>query len=386
MGSKLSMLQNGLGTLIRLRSRSAKRVVDLFSGSAAVSWFVAESTRTPVLANDLQEFAAVLARAVIGRTASLDPVEVGRSWFAAAAMQVWNCPAWYEAKALERAKGNTKDLVRRSRKLCTRNPDIGVVWRAYGGHYFSPSQALVIDALRANLPPEEPEKSVCLASLIIAASKCAAAPGHTAQPLSPEAPSGQKAIRDAWKLDPFLVALRALEQLCSRFSQVPGEATTRDAIELANDLGAGDLVILDPPYSDVQYSRFYHVLETIAKGDCGEVQGRGRYPAFELRPQSRFCKKSESGEAMRELLGALARVRARVIITFPSEMCSNGLSGKDITKMAQEEFCVDSQLVTGRFSTLGGDNENRKSRVKSKELILSLRPRPRLKPQVNSTQ
>ncbi|MFY9909572.1 MAG: DNA adenine methylase [Candidatus Sulfotelmatobacter sp.] len=377
MGSKLSMLQNGLGTLIRSRARSAERVVDLFSGSAAVSWFVAENTQTRVLSNDLQEFASVLARAVIGRTAPLDPAQLGTQWFVGANAQLWGSRVWYEAKALERSKGPTKELVATSRKFCEGRSDVGVIWGAYGGHYFSPSQALAIDALRGNLPASEPARSVCLAAVIIAASKCAAAPGHTAQPLSPDAPSGQKSIRDAWKHDPASVALRVLHELCARFSKVAGEVTTQDAVSLAKNLSPGDLAIVDPPYSDVQYSRFYHVLETIAKGSCGDVNGRGRYPAVEFRPQSRFSKRSESEHAMRDLLGSLSEAGASVIVTFPREECSNGLSGDAIALMAQENFCVCSQLVAGRFSTLGGDNTTRKARVNSEELILSLRPKRR---------
>jgi adenine-specific DNA-methyltransferase len=377
MGSKLSMLQNGLGPLIRSRARSVERVVDLFSGSGAVSWFVAENTRTPVLANDLQEFASVLARAVIGRTGPLDPASVGAAWFVAANAQIWNTLIWYEAKALERSAGPTKQLVAACRKLCESKPDVGTIWGAYGGHYFSPSQALAIDALRNTLPISEPARSVCLASVIIAASKCAAAPGHTAQPLSADAPSGQKSIRDAWKHDPVLVTLRVLHELCARFSKVAGQTLTEDAVHLAKNLGPGDLAIVDPPYSDVQYSRFYHVLETIAKGSCGDVEGRGRYPAVQLRPQSKFSRRSESEQAMRDLLGSLSEAGASVIVTFPREECSNGLSGEAIEAMALENFRVCSQLVTGRFSTLGGDNTSRKARVNSEELILSLRPKRR---------
>jgi adenine-specific DNA methylase len=146
---------------------------------------------------------------------------------------------------------------------------------------------------------------------------------------------------------------------------------------LAKNLKPGDLAIVDPPYSDVQYSRFYHVLETIARGSCGDVQGRGRYPAVELRPQSRFSKRSESEQAMRDLLGSLSEAGASVIVTFPRDECSNGLSGEVIATMAQENFRVCSKLVTGRFSTLGGDNTTRKARVNSEELILSLRPKRR---------
>ncbi len=42
MGSKRSMLLNGLGELLTEESKDAKRFIDLFSGSGAVATFVAK--------------------------------------------------------------------------------------------------------------------------------------------------------------------------------------------------------------------------------------------------------------------------------------------------------------------------------------------------------
>jgi four helix bundle suffix protein len=43
---------------------------------------------------------------------------------------------------------------------------------ASGGYYFSPLQAVWIDALRAALPSDDPARTVALAALIRAASQC----------------------------------------------------------------------------------------------------------------------------------------------------------------------------------------------------------------------
>jgi len=68
------MLTNGLGEAIESEARHAKRVVDLFTGSGALAWFAAERTEAPVYALDLQEFAVILARAVIGRKRASIPI------------------------------------------------------------------------------------------------------------------------------------------------------------------------------------------------------------------------------------------------------------------------------------------------------------------------
>ncbi len=68
MGSKRVMFENGLGDILAEEANEASRVVDLFCGSTAVSWFAATQLGKPVLSSDLQEFATALAGAVVKRT------------------------------------------------------------------------------------------------------------------------------------------------------------------------------------------------------------------------------------------------------------------------------------------------------------------------------
>jgi adenine-specific DNA-methyltransferase len=70
--------------------------------------------------------------------------------------------------------------------------------------------------------------------------------------------------------------------LASQFAQRPGTVKVADANQAARGLQESDLVFIDPPYSGVQYSRFYHVLETIADGGRGPVTEVGRYPTPEF--------------------------------------------------------------------------------------------------------
>lgn len=47
-------------------------------------------------------------------------------------------------------------------------------------------------------------------------------------------------------------------------------------------------VYLDPPYSKLQYSRFYHVLNVLLDYDYPPIHGVGRYPPLDRRFSSRF--------------------------------------------------------------------------------------------------
>ncbi len=373
MGSKRSMLANGLGELLRSEAQSHSRIVDLFSGSASVAWFAAQEMHIPVLATDLQSYSSILARSVIGRTKPIVFEEVWPKWKEEIRDVLHRQPLWKLATALE-GKYNTPTWCKKARELCSNNIiENGVIWSAYGGYYFSPAQALTFDAMLRCVPSHEPLKSVYMACVIASASKCAASPGHTAQPFRPTTTAGPY-LREAWEKDPFEYFVKTLKDICPRHAQIKGSAKVADALKEAKKLNDKDLVFIDPPYSGVHYSRFYHVLETIARGNCGPVTGDGRYPPFEERPQSLFSNKSEAKLALTTLLEALAEAGSTVLFTFPASRCSNGLSGNIIEKQASKWFVITKRFVTSQFSTLGGNNSHRKARNRRKELFLLMRP------------
>lgn len=374
MGSKRSMLRNGLGALISRELADSKRFVDLFTGSAAVAWFAATRHPVEVYAFDLQSYGMELANAVLRRRTPLDGTAIWAAWEKVAERKRLTLkPPTYT--------NLTQQIVKNFRNWCAAQGRSWVITRSYGGHYFSPEQAVWFDALRSTLPDDRKQQSVALAALIQAASECAAAPGHTAQPFQPT--KGAKPfLRDAWQRDVPARVKNALLTLSATCAKRVGLARVKDANKAARTLRKGDVVFVDPPYSGVHYSRFYHVLETIAEGKCGRVSGRGRYPARKYRPTSDYSISTKSVDALDELLDTLSRRKTRVILTFPDHKCSNGLSGYRVRKLASKYFEVQERSVGSRFSTLGGsgseelDSDARAARQSARELILVMRPRP----------
>lgn len=377
MGSKRSMLGNGLGLVLENAVKGRMRFVDLFCGSGAVSSHVGSRYTIPVWGTDLQQFAILLTRSQILRT---DPFESSNGY------QAWTMRAsswlaeervghqldeWW--KTLEATQGLLPSNIHEARHACDLLPSRYPLTRAYGGHYFSPSQALALDSLRATVGSHEYTDQF-VAALIQAASDCAASPGHTAQPFSPTATAFPHLI-NAWRKNvtkSTQVALEALSRCCV---SIPGTATQQDAISATLDMSEGDVAFVDPPYSEVQYSRFYHVLEAVALGHVMPVSGVGRYPPITERPQSRFSRKSESVSAFDDLMISIAACGAHAIITFPAEKASNGLTGQIVEQLCSQYFRVIRRDVSSRFSTLGGNNSNRGARQTTSELILHLRPR-----------
>jgi len=371
MGSKRAMLQNGLGQLLEGEMGTARRFVDLFTGSGVVAIHVACRFSLPVLAFDLQQYSVILTRAVVSRQNRFPWEDSWNAWYgrAEAHVNALNVPV------LSRL---TKGIVANFREWCAKQTEAPIT-KAYGGHYFSPRQAAWIDALRATLPKRDPAKTAALAALIQAASHCAASPGHTAQPFQPTR-TANLFLRQAWEKNIVERTKHSFISIARLFAKENGTAEVMDANKAAAQLKEGDLAFIDPPYSGVHYSRFYHVLETVARGDCGEVSGAGRYPAADLRPRSSYSLKTTSAAALNQLLQTIATRGARAILTFPAYKCSNGLSGDSVYESCCRHFRVIELTVKSRFSTLGGtgndcnEKAGRAARRYANELMLVLEP------------
>lgn len=374
MGSKRAMLGNGLGDALGRSLKGANKVLDLFTGSAAVAWFIAERYNNEVLASDLQAYSKVLAAAVIERAYPIVDRNWVDDWIGRAHELVISHKGWQDISALQESLGRTPI----AQCACyARSIDFDSTFpisRAYGGYYFSPLQAVWIDGLRATLPRSEELGNVALAALIQAASRCAAAPGHTAQPFKANDTAGGF-LEEAWQRDVLSTLRSRVEDIAPRSARRVGKAYCMEAIELADTAKSGDFAFADPPYSGVHYSRFYHVLESIARGQVGEVSGEGRYPSKVDRPISDFSLRSAAKKAFDDLLAVLARRNANVMITFPSGHASNGLSGEDVKQLAASHFRIEEVKVSSRFSTMGGDLKHRAARQQADELILTLSSR-----------
>lgn len=375
MGSKRTLLANGLGDILLGRAAKASRFVDLFSGGCSVTWFVAQRVGIPAHAVDLQLYSKVLAEAVLLRTEPRDSSEQHSDWLESAIKEATTSPLATVAAASSEVPLDRAAILT-ARRRCSSTDEGGPIWRAYGGYYFSPAQALALDSLMAALPQYPVDRALYHAAIIWAATRCAASPGHTAQPFQPT-PNALRYIEAAWSRDPFLVSADALTTISRKHAKVYGRAEVADSNVIARRLRSTDLVFVDPPYSNVQYSRFYHVLETIARREFIEVEGAGRYPPLEDRPSSNYSRRSGASEAIADLLETLSGVGCEVILTFPQFESSNGLSGEEISESARENFIVDVRRVMNRQSTLGGNGKIRSARKNTSELVVSMRPRSR---------
>ena len=386
MGNKSKMLPI-LSDILVSRTRDAEKVADAFCGSASVSWHLAEILDKTIISSDIQSFAVSRASAVIERTEAVNSQIMLKTWFRRAKKVVGDVASHFPSnlKSIEpdlAKPEDIKNIVDQSRKFC--EEVLPVVFKnftgqwpiskAYGGYYYSPVQALIFDALRQSLPKEAYARAIAIATLIEAASKAAASPGHTAQPFQPTITSA-KYIIEAWVRDPWEIVSMSVKDISNKFAIKKGKGIIGDFSRSIEHLSAGDLVFADPPYSGVHYSRFYHVLETITRGTEFKPEGRGRYPSISDRPSSSFSKKSESKNAAESLIESCAEKKLSLVLTFPTGLASNGLSSFDFINYGKQLFSkVEVEEVQTDFSTLGGNKKHREARIVSGESIITFLP------------
>lgn len=207
----------------------------------------------------------------------------------------------------------------------------------YAGSYFSVLQAVELDARRravasmADRGDIDPwEEAALITSLLSAASLCAFSPGkHFAQPHRIDATKDLTFHAGRALTDRALsVAALAAESITTLTRHARSGAENHVVLErTVDDVTPDDLVAAgvaavyaDPPYTAQQYSRFYHVLDTLAAGVPKPLQlldGRatsGLYP--DGRYLSPYCSKRQARPAFSRLAGLCRKAEASLLLSY----------------------------------------------------------------------
>lgn len=400
LGSKLRLLDQILYEVGAVAPR-ATRVCDLFSGSSVVARAMAD--KYDVASVDIQEFAALLARALL-KGQPVTPDEINEIVSSARSgtvfkvgMEVFGDLIAYEAQCIKEAgqgnahtlanlidhasiaayqlnrgaEGATSELANLIKAAAGRLARLKPVERRllvipafYGGSYFSYDQACMLAALdsaivRASVAPAK--KFVARAALLHVSSEIVGTVGKQfAQPMrllrrdgSPKQLLVQRILADR-VCDVSTQFIQGAKVVSSAVSTKQSRHVVRRAdyaAFLADDSTEFDCVYADPPYTIDHYSRFYHVLETIARRDIPRlatmtkggtvVAMRGLYRTD--RAQSAFCIPSQVEAAFDTLFSGVAARRVPLVLSYSPYSDDDGnrprlLSLFELKKIAQTHF------------------------------------------------
>jgi hypothetical protein len=239
--------------------------------------------------------------------------------------------------------------------------------------FFGIRQCIEIDSLRAGVEHlGEPVKSWALGALIASVSATATTYGaHFAQPLigTPEKLSAanisrtveQRVLSVAHEFSSRLLSLAAeSERGAHQVALVPGD--WRQAIASAREIveERACMVYLDPPYRREEYSRYYHVLETLVRYDYPSVQGQGLMPAKGAeRFRSPFFTRSERKRAVLlvEIIGTILAQGWGCAWSYASN--ADGSVPDVLRSVASEHRVEISSFVTGHRHRAHGGGKGR---------------------------
>ncbi len=387
MGNKVELAQD-VGQLIERFDRR-KPMVDLFSGMCSVAGAVSSSNRQ-VWVNDAQTYARLVASCLLR---SQDPppdreraVPVLMPTYRANRRMLnerFEADLAVEKQALGGSDklfrsaqngwqhvGNDRGLLLEAEKLRTAGKSVrpyrlATITFAWG--YFGLRQSIEIDSVRAAIDQAfhsrdltADEASWCRLALLQACSRVASAPGHFAQFLSGGTAASIGRIRSARRRSIWDAVLEDLDSLApfgSKRWRRRNRVLTCDALEIWPKLDAEALpqavFYADPPYSKEQYSRFYHVLETLELYDYPETSGVGRYRPDRLNTP--LAQKSGVLHATRGICSEIAAREGVLLLSYPSSGLLTEDLGVDIAALLGEYFQkVELPIARpSKHSTLG---------------------------------
>lgn len=284
MGAKYKLVDLVAPAIERLASHGGT-VIDLMAGTQTVGYALKKKYK--IISNDVQAYSEVFGKALL----------VNRKWSS--------------------VKHRVRDDFRRSGAEVVKP---GWFTETYGDTYFSQTQCLEIESIRSQIEDiVDPDlKSVYLLALCSAMALCQSSPGHFAQYMPSDHPRVQT-LRSMSVRDAFISRCGEIQ---IELSNLGNHVLKQDAFQLlesqdcAKMAGQHAVVYLDPPYTSAQYSRYYHLLETIVLNDQPEVCFKGLYRPD--RYQSPFCAATRVADSFREICSKCSDRGWPVVISYSS--------------------------------------------------------------------
>jgi adenine-specific DNA-methyltransferase len=353
------------------------RACDLFAGTGVVTRRLAQ--KRPVLSCDIQAYSVTLTEALTSPR-RLTSTELARLQNAAQQWLSHAEPAVRELLEIEEhairdalvdprplaevletgslavteATGHQLQAAKEAARTRI-NPELATLTWYYGGVYFSYRQALHLDALRHAIRQiwgADRDPTAVAAVLGVASDIVSTVGNHFAQPVQPRRSDGT--LKRNWVAS-VTRSRRAEVTTCfdawiAKYAALPRapfrcEAVQADFRTTLSELDEVGVIYADPPYTRDHYSRFYHVLETIAVDDLpgitlapgSDEPGRGLYR--ETRHQSPFCIRSQARSAFQELFSHAKRLDAPLVLSYSPR--SAGTTARPETRLVSVEGLVD---------------------------------------------
>lgn len=328
-------------------------ILDVFSGMCAVGGAVAATRQ--VWNNDIQVFASMVAKAVFSSHDLPHPLTVTADIhyphfeknFAALKVrfkrqvdeenQLIESGNWKHLREnfLENNKYHSQAVIvgeRNQLREKTNDFPYRLFSLTYGNTYLGWLQCLEVDSIVYAIHSCHKEEKTSgdqkiwlLIALGQAILRVSTTTGHFAQFLSPNKENCKRFCRQRQRSiwEEWIDAISELEPLNDfnwrKQNRIFNEDSLSLLVRLKSERKKPSVIYADPPYTDDQYSRYYHLLETLVLYDYPMTTGFARYR--KARFQTPFSLKRQVKEAFEKLISSASALKSELILSYPT----NGL-------------------------------------------------------------
>lgn len=280
MGNKAKLLDFIIPEIEKI-TNPGDIVCDLMSGTCSVGY--ALKSRNIIYANDIQYYSYIISKFLLS---DIEPISV-------------------EVAHVELDKLYNDNLATKKYSFFIDN---------YTDTYFSGEQCLEIDSLRYAI--ENADKKYFefyLICLMNAMCKAQSTPGHFAQYMNKE----NKRIVALRQLSVYKLFYEKIKDFSSfDLSNLGNKCFNEDCVSFLEneDLSNVKCIYIDSPYTNDQYSRFYHILETVCKYDHPTLNFKAKYRTD--RVKSEFCYKGSVLKEFEKIISLISRKNIKIVISY----------------------------------------------------------------------
>ncbi len=285
MGNKNKLLDFIIPEIKKI-TKKGEIICDLMSGTGAIAYALKD--KYTVYTNDIQYYSYIINKAIIEN----NEITIDKN-----------------TAILDLEKSFLKNQTEKKYNFFEKN---------FTDTYFSGPQCCEIDSIRYAIDQikNEYKKDLYLTALMFSMSKCESTSGHFAQYL----PKDHKRLvelrkKSIWK--EMLIKCDDFNSLVMR--DFNNKSFNLDYKELfkRKDFKDVSCVYIDTPYTCEQYSRFYHVLETVTKYDNPKLEFKAKYRTD--RFMSNFSLRTKVKQEFKDMLSFLSKENKKVVLSYSTK-------------------------------------------------------------------
>lgn len=363
-------------------------IFDIFSGSGSVSSEL--NTKYEMIANDAESYASIIADAALN-TPNEEVVDsiinTANIWLKEINEKSTTPAVLDEEKFIQNDDYSS---------LNTMYSNLPTVWNEkfnviqlreaqaynlfqtyYGGSYFGIRQAFDIDELIRKIHSVEKYRNIYMSALFYAMKEAVfSKDGHMAQPLSgPKYPGRMLKSRSVSILDKFAEKILDYAQY-SVLHHVKGSTVLNLDFKKALDNSIvqkkSKVIYADPPYTDMQYSRYYHLLNVAAEYIYPDLtMNNGKYTKglyTSGRNQSILSQKGKAKDGLTYLISRTKSMGKTIVISYAypenkelQNVDRYTVSINQLIQMVKNEYGTDKTYIyKKKYEHANNRNANKK--------------------------